>query len=429
MKAVITIVLLLVLMGLRVPVVFSMLIAGASYILFLSDIPIVIIAQRMSGPLESFPLLAVPLFVLAAEFMNRGMATKRIFEFATHCVGHVRGAMGHVNVLASIIFAGMSGSDIADAAGLGKIEIKAMVEKGYDLEFSTAVTGASSIIGPIIPPSVIMIIYGYIGEQSIGRLFLGGAVPGFIMGLAMMILIYFMAKKRNFPRQPFPGFRVLLRSFWQTLPTLIIPGIILGGIITGIFTPTESAVVAVAYTFVLSFLIYRDIPFRELIPIIYDVCLATAMIVIILGGASVFAWTITIEQIPLLFRDLIISITDQAWVVLLIINVVLLILGLLFGAVTITLIMTPVLIPLATSYGIDLIHLGVVLVLNVTVGFLTPPFGLGLFILSDVTGLKIERIAVAMLPFFIPILFTLLLITYVPALVLYLPNLLMGAPF
>ena len=427
MKAALLLLLLLTFMAMRIPVVFCMLLSAGFYLLFLSKIPIVVMAQRMGGVIESFPILAVPLFILAAEFMNRGRSTMRIFQFASNCVGHFRGSLGHVNVLGSMIFAGMSGSEIADTAGLGKIEIKAMTEKGYDAEFSAAITGASSIIGPIIPPSIPMIVYGSIGEQSVGRLFLGGAIPGIIVGISLMVLVYFISKRRNYPRDPFPGMRVLVKSFYESVPTLLLPVIIMGGIMTGVFTPTEAGCIAAVYSFILTFLVYRDLPLKEIFPILYDVSLSTAMILIIMGGAAVFSWVITLEQIPVLFRNLIVSFTSNPWVVLLIINIILLIEGCFFGEMTILLIMTPMLIPLAKMYGIDLIHLGVVMVLNLCVGYLTPPFGLGLFILSDITGLSVEKLTIAITPFYIPILFVLFLITYFPILVLFLPNLIMGS--
>lgn len=426
MNAAIILILLLGLMCIRVPIAFSLLIAGGTYLVFLSEIPIVVIAQRLGGAVESFPLLAVPLFILAAEFMNRGMATTRIFDFASHCVGHVKGSLGHVNVLASMIFAGMSGSDVADTAGLGRIEIRAMSEKGFDLKFSAAITGASSIVGGIIPPSVVLIIYGSIGEQSVGRLFLGGAIPGLIMGLALMALVYVISARRGYPVDPFPGFRKLFASFWKALPTLFIPVTIMGGIIGGIFTPTEAGAVAVVYTFILSVFVYRDIKLREVIDICYDASISSAMILFILGAASVFSWAITLEQIPQMFQGVILDITDNKWVVLLILNLLLVVLGLFFGAITVILIVTPMIVPLAAAYGIDLVHMGIVMVLNLSLGYLTPPFGLGLFILSDITKMPVEKLARAMVPFYLPILAVLILVTYIPALSVYLPNLLMG---
>jgi tripartite ATP-independent transporter DctM subunit len=426
MNAVIITIMVLFFMAIRIPVVFSLLLSSTFYLIFLSDVPMIILAHRMVGSIESFPLLALPLFILAAEFMNRGTITSKIFQFASQCMGHFQGSLGHVNVFASMIFAGMSGSEVADVAGLGKVEVEAMKERGYDAEFSAAVTGASSIVGPIIPPSVLMIIYGSIAEQSVGRLFLGGAIPGILIGLSLMVVIYFISKKRNYPKSPFPGWLTVFKSFLDALPTLMIPVIIMGGIITGVFTPTESAVVAVVYSFILTFVVYRDVKLKEVIPILYEVTLSTGFAVIIIGGAAVFGWMITQENIPIAIRDFILSLTQNKWMVLLILNVILLAAGCFFAVMSILIIMTPMIIPLAQSLGIDLVHLGVMLVLNLCIGFLSPPFGIGLYVLSDITHLSIEKLSRAMIPFFIPILFVLFLVTYFPSISMWLPNLLMG---
>jgi tripartite ATP-independent transporter DctM subunit len=426
MNAVIIVIMVLFFMAIRIPVVFSLLLSSTFYLIFLSDVPMIILAHRMVGSIESFPLIALPLFILAAEFMNRGTITSKIFQFASQCMGHFQGSLGHVNVFASMLFAGMSGSEVADVAGLGKVEVAAMKERGYDAEFSAAVTGASSIVGPIIPPSVLMIIYGSIAEQSVGRLFLGGAIPGILIGLSLMIVIYFISKKRNYSKSPFPGWLMVFKSFLNARPTLMIPVIIMGGIITGVFTPTESAVVAVVYSFILTFVVYRDLKLKEVIPILFEVTLSTGFAVIIIGGAAVFGWMITQENIPVAIRDFILSLTQNKWMVLFMLNVILLAAGCFFAVMSILIIMTPMIIPLAQSLGIDLIHLGVMLVLNLCIGFLSPPFGIGLYVLSDITHLSIEKLSRAMIPFFIPILFVLFLVTYFPSVSMWLPNLLMG---
>ncbi|GAI90168.1 unnamed protein product, partial [marine sediment metagenome] len=260
-----------------------------------------------------------------------------------------------------------------------------------------------------------------------GRLFLGGAIPGVMLGLSQMIFIYLICKIRSYPRLPFPGVRVLMKSFLNAFPTLLVPVIILGGIASGIFTPTESAVVAVIYTFILTVVVYRDLKLREIPSILYEVALTTGLVVSIVGAAAVFGWVITLENIPESIRVFIVGFTDKQWVVLFIINIVLLIMGCFFAVMAIVLIITPMLIPLAQSFDINLIHLGVMMVLNLCVGYLSPPFGIGLFILSDITDLTPDNIAKAMLPFFIPILFVLFLVTYFPQISLYLPNLIMGA--
>ena len=427
MKAVIILVLLFSFMAIRIPIAFSLLLSSGFYCLFLSDISIIVIVHRMSTSMESYPLIAIPLFILAAEIMNRGLITKLIFEFADACIGHISGGLGHANVLASMIFAGMSGSEVADIAGLGKIELKIMGEKGYDLPFSAAITGASAIIGPVIPPSILMILYGAITNQSVGRLFAGGIFPGVLVGFSLMVTVYIKSKKREYyKKNSFPGIKIIFKTFLQAFPSLLLPVIIIGGIIKGFFTPTEAGVIAVMYAFVLTFLIYRNLPFNEIFPILYESVMATAVTIIIVGAAAVFGWIITLENIPIFIRDMILNLTDQKWIVLLLMNVILLIEGCFFSITSIMLIMTPMMIPLANYFGINLIHLGVVMVLNLSLGFFTPPIGVGLYILSDTTGLSVERISQEMIPFYLPIVLVLLLITYFPDIVLLLPRLLMG---
>lgn len=418
---------LLVLMAMRVPVVFSLLLSCLFYILFLNPIPMVVLAHRMVGSLQAFPLLALPLYILAADIMNSGRISEEMFRFARSLVGHIRGSLGHVNVVASMVFAGMSGSITADTAGLGKIEIPMMVKAGYDKPFAVAVTGASSIIGPIMPPSIQMILYGMIAEVSVGRLFVGGAIPGVVMGLAIMAAIYFYAVRRNYPRDPR---RAALSDVWASFRksffALLTPVIILGGIVTGIFTPTEAAVVAVVYAFVISFFVYRTLKLSQLLPMVVGSAVTTGMILVIMGAASVFGWIVTMENVPVLIRDAILAATDKQWVVLLILNVVFLIAGCFFDICAIILVFTPMILPVLQAFQIDLVHWGVVEVLNVCIGFLTPPFGVGLYVLADLSGLTVAQVTRAVAPFLIPLLVTLLLITYIPQLVLWLPGVVFG---
>jgi len=427
MNALILITILMVLMALRVPVVFSLLLSCLFYGLFIKPIPLIILAHRMLGSLEIFPLLALPLYILAADIMNSGRITDEMFKLARNLVGHIRGSLGHVNVVASMIFAGMSGSITADTAGLGKIEIPMMVKAGYDKPFAVAVTGASSIIGPIMPPSIQMILYAMIAEQSVGRLFVGGAIPGLVMGITIMIAIYYYAVRRNYPhdarRAPWSK---IWASFKQASWALMTPVIILGGIISGIFTPTEAAVVAVVYAFLISFFIYRTLHLKDLLKMMVGSAVTSALILVIMGAASVFGWIITTENVPILIRDLIMSSTDQQWVVLIILNIVFLIAGCFFDIFSIILVFTPMILPVLTAFQIDLVHWGVVEVLNVCIGFLTPPFGVGLYVLSDLSGLSVAEVMKAVSPFLIPLLFSLALITFFPQLVLWLPGIVFG---
>ena len=427
MNALILIGLLMGLMALRVPVVFSLLLSCLFYVLFIEQIPLIILAHRMTGSIEVFPLLSLPLYILAADIMNSGRITEEMFKLARALVGHIKGSMGHVNVVASMIFAGMSGSITADTAGLGKIEIPMMVKAGYDKPFAVAVTGASSIIGPIMPPSIQMILYAMIAEQSVGRLFVGGAVPGVVMGLSIMAAIYYYAVRRNYPHD---ARRATLSMIWQSFKrsswALMTPVIILGGIVSGVFTPTEAAVVAVVYAFVISFFVYRTLKLRDLLKMMVGSAVTSAMILVIMGAASVFGWIVTMENIPVLIRDFIMSTTDQQWVVLILLNAVFLIAGCFFDICAIILVFTPMILPVLNAYQIDLVHWGVVQVLNVCIGFLTPPFGVGLYVLSDLSGLSVTRVMKAVAPFLVPLLMSLALITFFPQLVLWLPGVVFG---
>ena len=417
----------MILMALRVPVVFSLLLSCLFYVTFLKEIPMIILAHRMLGSLQIFPLLSLPLYILAADIMNSGRITEEMFKLARPLVGHIRGSMGHVNVVASMIFAGMSGSITADTAGLGKIEIPMMTKAGYDKSFAVAVTGASSIIGPIMPPSIQMILYAMIAEQSVGRLFVGGAIPGVVMGLALMVTIYIYAVRRKYPydssRAPLAD---IWKSFKQSVWALMTPVIILGGIVTGIFTPTEAAVVAVVYAFVISFFIYRTLQLKDMLKMMVGSAVTSALILVIMGAASVFGWIVTMENIPVLIRDLILSTTDRQWVVLIILNLVFLIAGCFFDICAIILVFTPMILPVLTAFQIDLVHWGVVQVLNVCIGFLTPPFGVGLYVLSDLSGMSVGQVMRSVAPFLLPLLISLALITFFPQLVLWLPEIVFG---
>ena len=427
MNALILIGMLLLMMALRVPVVFSLLISCLTYVLFLKPIPMVILSHRMLGSLEAFPLLALPLYILAADIMNSGKITEEMFKLARALVGHIRGSMGHVNVVASMIFAGMSGSITADTAGLGKIEVPMMEKAGYDRSFAVAVTGASSIIGPIMPPSIQMILYAMIAEQSVGRLFVGGAIPGVVMGLTIMAAVYYYAVKRNYPRDAkMPPFSQIWESFKRSVWALLTPCIILGGIVSGVFTPTEAAVVAVVYAFLISFFIYRTLRLKDLLPMMVGAAITSAMILVIMGAASVFGWIVTMENVPAMIRDAITSATDKQWVVLLILNLAFLLAGCFFDICAIILVFTPMILPVLQSFHIDMVHWGVVEVLNVCIGFLTPPFGVGLYVLADLSGLKVTEVTRAVAPFLVPLLISLGLITYIPQLVLWLPKLVFG---
>ena len=384
------------------------------------------VAQRMVYGLASFPLMAIPFFLLAGRVMNEGGVTERIFNFALALVGHVRGGLGHVNVLGSMIFAGMSGSAVADAAGLGQIEIKAMTDAGYDLDYSVAVTAASSTIGPIIPPSIPMVLYGVVASVSISGLFIGGIIPGILMGLAMMVLCSYYARKRNYPKQPRATFRQLVRALIDGFWALNTVAIIIGGIYTGIFTPTEAGAMACAYAVILSMFFYRSLTLRALYRACRDTMIETGIIMFIFASASLFGWLITRYRIPNQVVDMMQSwTTDPLWT-LIIINIFLLIVGCFESAGVTILILTPILLPMVLKAGIDPLYFGVVMVFNLMIGVITPPYGAVLFVLVRVGKIEFGRLVRAVLPWYIPLGVTLAILIAFPELILWLPRTVLG---
>jgi tripartite ATP-independent transporter DctM subunit len=375
---------------------------------------------------DSFPLMAVPFFILAGAIMNSGGITERLFSFANRVVGHITGGLGHANILASIIFSGMSGTAIADAGGLGAVELKAMKDAGYDEDFSLAVTGGSSIIGPIIPPSVPAVVFGVIAGVSIGRLFIAGVVPGLIMGLAMGILVYFQSKNKNYPKQK----RATLKELWASLKEsffpLLTPVVIIGGILVGIFTPTEAAIIAVIYSLILG-IAYREITLKDMPRFLRETANTTIAVMFIVAAASVFGWILASEQIPQKLSQFFITAFPNKYVALLVINIFLLIAGTFMETIAALTILTPVLMPVILNLGIDPVHFGIIMILNLMIGLLTPPVGMVLYVLSGVSSVPFEKISRAVMPYLIVLIITLLIFTYVPQLVLFLPNLIFGA--
>jgi tripartite ATP-independent transporter DctM subunit len=410
-------------MLLGMPVVFSLFLSSILYLVFYSNVPFLVIAHRSISSLQSFPLLTLPLYILAADMMNSGRISNELFKFARSLVGHRRGSLGYVNVLVSMLFAGMSGSMSADIAGLGKIEIPMMEEVGFDKEFSVGLTGASSIIGPIIPPSIQMIIYGMIAEQSIGQLFVGGFIPGLVLGGALLVTVYVFSAIRKYPYDAQrASLKQILYHFRRAIWALVTPAIILSGIVFGIFTPTEAAVVAVVWAFFVSIVIYKTIKLKDMMRMLIGAVMTSAMILFIMGAAAVFGWIITIENAPNILRDLLLSTTDNPGIILLLLIIAYLILGCFFDISAVVLVFTPMLVPILRAYGIDLIHWGVVQTLTLCIGFVTPPFGVGLFILSDMTGMSVMKTAKTIVPFIVPMLLVVFLITYIPEIVLFLPR-------
>ena len=413
-----------IVMGLNCSIAFSMFLASFFYVL-IKGLPLTLIVERSSGGLDSFPLVAIPLYIVAARIMNTGGVTDRIFRMCLALIGHVRGGLAYVNVLASMIFAGVSGSAMADVAGLGVTEIKAMKSEGYDPGYIAAITAATCTIGPVIPPSVILIIIGVFTESSIGRLFIGGFIPGIVMGLSMMVLVYVHARDVRYkfpsPRKK-PGRKEMMKTVKAGFLAFMAPVILLVAFFTGVVTPTEAGVIAVLYSILVGF-VYGDLKIKDLYGVMKDGAEATGVVMFIVAAAQVFAWIVGTEQVATEAFELIKQFTNQKWVILAMVNLVLLFMGCFIEGIAVILITVPVLLPVMRSLGIDPVHFGVFLTINVLIGLLTPPVGIAVYIASNQSGVSVAEGFRKTVPFIIPLVVTLILVTYVPDLVLFLPRL------
>jgi tripartite ATP-independent transporter DctM subunit len=412
---------LLVLMALRVPVALAMIISSILTLLVDGAVPMIVVPQRLWGGLESFPLLAIPFFVFAGVLMNHGGGAEAIFRFFLTLIGHIRGGLAYVNVMASVVFAGMSGAATADAAGLGAIEIEAMKRSGYRPEFAAAVTAASSTIGPIIPPSVPLIVYGVMAQVSVGELFIAGIIPGLLMGVAMMTVIAIVLRKENHPVEDRSSVAEIASSFLGSFWALLAPVVILGGIFSGVFTPTEAGAVAALYALVLG-IIYKGIRWNNIGAMVVESLLATAQVTFIVAAAGLFGWVLTRYGFPRFVADMLFSITTDKHTALLLIGLAMLVAGCFIDALSLLIMMTPVVVPIALAFGIDLTQMGVVLVLACMIGLNTPPVGICLYIVSDLARVPMMRVAREMIPFYLALFVTLVLISLVPFLTIYLPS-------
>ena len=419
----ILIVLFIVFSVTSIPIAIALVAASVGAVLLVSRYPLEVVFHRMTGGLDSFVLLAIPFFILAGNLMNTSGITRRIFNFANALVGRVPGGLGHANIVSSIIFSGMSGSAVADAGGLGMIELKAMHDQGFPDDFSAAVTAASATIGPIIPPSIPMVVYGVMAEVSIGRLFLGGFIPGLLMGGALMALVYYIAIKNNYPRSSKFSIQEVLYTFKDSFWALLTPVIIIGGILGGIFTPTEAAATAVIYALFLGFIVYNELTLTDLWHIILESFHTTATVTLIISAAASFAWFIAIEGVPGKIATFVTSIHMEKTTFLLIFNIFFLILGTFMESLSIMVITVPVLIPVIKALELDPLHLGVVLVLNLMIGLVTPPVGMSLFITSKIGKVRLENLYRSIIPFLVPLIIVLFIITYIPSTVTWLPSL------
>ena len=406
------------------PISFSLIISSIFYMIYYG-VPLMTIPQQLAVSMDNYTLIAIAGFIFAGQEMNSLGISSRIFKFANSLVGHIPGGLAQANVLASIIFAGMSGSAIADAAGIGTVEIKGMVEQGFKPSFSAAVTGASAIIGPIIPPSVVALIYAASAGVSVGKIFLAGVVPGLMMGISMMVLIYYTAKKRNYPMQKRATFKKILYATKKAFPSLMTPIIILGGITSGIFTPTEASVITAAYAIAIGVL-YKTFDLKSLYEVLLSVTEEMGGVGLLIACAVTFSWVLTHASIPTKAANLLLSLSENPLVVLGIINVFLLIVGCFMDPSAAILVLVPVFLPVLDQLGISRLHFGVVMILNLMIGLFTPPVGPCLYIMSSLTNLSLERVVRATMPFIIPLIIVLLIITYFPVFSLWLPTLLMG---
>ncbi|KXF77856.1 ABC transporter permease [Paramesorhizobium deserti] len=388
----------LVLVG--VPIGVAMIFVSMGYF-YWSGMGIIFSVQRMVDGLNSFPLLAVPLFILAASILNSAGIAQQLFGFARALVGHITGGLGHVNVLASLFFSGMSGSAMADAGGLGKMEIEAMRKAGYDDDFSGAVTAASSMIGPLVPPSITMVLYGVISNTSIGALFLGGVVPGFLCAFSLMIMVWLLASRRGYPVDPQASIGEIMRLFIGSLPALLTPLVIIGGIFTGYFSPTEAAAVTVLYALLIDLLFYRELTLRKLWNSLYETAATSSAIATIIAGVSLMGYVLAREQAPQQIAQLFLSIADEPITFLIAVNLMIFVLGSFVESLVVLLIVVPILVPIAQGFGIDPIHFGIIVVLNLMISILTPPMGMALFIVAQVGGIPFPRLAMAILPWLI----------------------------
>jgi TRAP-type C4-dicarboxylate transport system permease large subunit len=453
-----------VLMIIGTPIAVSMAVSSLLYLVLYGVAPDIIAAQRMIAGVESFPLIAVPFFILAGNLMNIAGVTGRIYHFALSLVGWMRGGLAQVNIIGSVVFSGMSGTALADAAGIGTIEIKAMKDHGYPVEAAVGVTAASATLGPIFPPSLPFVIYGMMANASIGALFMAGIVPGIVMTALLMLTVYIMARRHGWGSDTpfslrqlasaslevvivlsFPaaiyllvmagvsinvavliGIAVLVFLDWyfdfSAVMALMTPVLLIGGMTMGWFTPTEAAVAAVIWSLFLGLVRYRSMTFKSLAKASFDTIETTASVLFIVTAASIFAWLLTVSQAAQMFADFMFSLTDNWWTFLIIVNILLLIVGAFLDTIAAISILVPILMPVAARYGIDPVHLGLIVTLNLMIGLLTPPVGMVLFVLARISKMSVERTTMAILPWTIPLFIALLLITFIPAITLWLPT-------
>lgn len=406
----------------RMPIAFGMLAGSVWYFVLSGANPGQLTGIIINQANRNYVLMAVPLFIFAAKVMNTGKITDRVFLFAKGLVGRYRGGIAHVNIVASIIFSGMSGSALADAAGLGIIELDAMRKEHYDDDFSCALIASSATIGPIFPPSLPMVVYSMLSGASIGALFMAGMVPGLLVGAALMVYVVIVARRRNFPRGEVFPIMVFLKTSANSILALLTPVILLGGIYTGIMTPTEAGAIAALYAIIISFLFYRSMGIRKLYTILIETAKATGTIGMLVFGAFGFSFIMAYEQIPDVLTQTILGVSESRYFFLILVNIFFLIAGMFVNVTTLQLVFLPIILPLVEVLGIDMIHFGVLITLNMMIALVTPPMGMLLFIVSGIGEISLQKVIKAILPMIIVLLIVLLLVTYIPSISLWIPN-------
>lgn len=413
----------IVLACMRMPVAFALGTATVFFIALATGIPLSSVPHKMVNGIDSYVFLAIPLFLFAGRLMNAGGITDRIFGFARSLIGSIRGGLAQANILAGMFFSAISGSAVAAVGGLGEIEMKVMKQNGYDDEFAASVAVAASVLGPVIPPSIPLIIYASMTDNSVGKLFLGGIVPGIMLALSLMFIIAIISKIRKYPKDPVPGIKRIILSLKEAFLPLLMPVIMLGGIYSGLFTPTEAAAVAGAYALLISLFVYKTISLKDLPGILVETMITTSVVTFVISTTSSFSFVLSLNEAGQGITEIMLGISGNKFLLLLLINLVLLIFGALMEAGVVLILFIPILYPAAVNLGIDPVHFGLIMTVNLMIGVATPPMGMCLFVMSQISGIRLETLMKSILVFLIPLIAILFLITFIPELVTWLPDL------